>query len=160
MTTNRADDRPRIRYKRQWDRATQDRKKLAARRAARQPLVYFLRCRSFVKIGWTTDPAHRLVSIQSCNPDVVLLAALMRGGEREEAALHRAFQPLYHRAEWFREEGTLAELIGLIQDKQPTDARIEAGDWFLEKFGKTTLLFNEETAQKLDQGLRISNETP
>lgn len=151
MTT----DRPKARYKKPWDRAAQDKKRLADLRARRQPYIYFLRCREFIKIGWTTDINPRLRSVQTSNPDPVTLAAMMCGGALEEVALHRAFQPHAHRAEWFREEGPLAELISLIRDLQPVEARAIAGDWFLKTFGKLILLSEVLAAQNPDQGLRI-----
>ena len=105
-----------------------------------------------MKIGWTTDPTKRLSNMQLANPDKVAIAALMRGGGREEAVLHRAFAALHHRAEWFREEGALAELVGLIGELGAEASRYVAGDWFLKKFGKTDLLYEDQTAQKPDHG--------
>src|SRR5690348_3896500 len=116
-------DRPKLRYKRPWDRASQDKRKRAARLASREPFIYFFACREFVKIGWSTDPAQRLSAVQVSNPDPVTLVALISGGEREEAALHSAFKTLYHRAEWYRAEGRLAELITLISGRSPAPAR-------------------------------------
>lgn len=136
------------RYRKPWDRKTQDRKRRAERLANRRPFIYFFRCRGFLKIGWTTDIEKRLSCVQMCNPDEVVLAALMRGGTREELALHHAFRSLYHRAEWFREEGILVDLVRLIAGAEPSAAREIAGDWFLNQFGRTDLLPVHQTVQK------------
>lgn len=149
---------PQIRYKKPWDRESQDKKKLADRRAMRKPFIYFFRCRTFIKIGWTTDMAHRRRSIQCSNPDEIVLAGVMLGGEREELALHRALRSLYHRGEWFRDQAPLTDLITLISPMRPDEARRAAGDWFLEVFGKTDLLFSPPTAQKPEPAQRINNE--
>jgi hypothetical protein len=143
---------PQIRYKRPWDRATQKKKELRKKRADRAPMIYFFRCGDFVKIGWTTDPEARFACVQVCNPSIISLAALMLGGGREEIFLHRAFKEVLHRGEWFREEGHLAELIKLICDAEPVEARAIAGDWLLEKFGKMDLLIAARFAQKPEPG--------
>jgi hypothetical protein len=143
-----------------WDREIQNRKKLAERRARRGPVIYFFRCRGFIKIGWTTDINQRLASIQTCNPDPVSLAAVIQGGDKQESALHRAFRQHYHRGEWFREEGQLAELIALVVDLPADEARVIAGDWFLATFGKLTLLSYALSHKNLimDDGLACKHE--
>lgn len=109
-------------------------------RAKRTPLVYFMTCQGFVKLGWTTDPYQRLRGSQVGNPHLIELAATMRGGEREERILQREFKELHHRAEWFRNEGALLDLLNAIRDMEPIEARDRVGEWYLSRRGKSCLL--------------------
>lgn len=96
------------------------------RRARRQPFVYFLRCQGFVKIGFTTDPARRLLNCRVGNPFPVEIAAMVFGDEELEAALHSRFRKLRHRDEWFRDEGSLCALVGELAGIEPEEGRWRA----------------------------------
>ncbi|MCC6775605.1 MAG: GIY-YIG nuclease family protein [Hyphomicrobiales bacterium] len=109
-------------------------------RAKRTPLVYFMTCQEFVKLGWTTDPYQRLMGSQVGNPHLIELPAMMRGGEREERILHREFKQYHHRAEWFRNEGDLKDLLDAIRGMEPIEARDHVGEWYLNRRGKSCLL--------------------
>lgn len=96
------------------------------RRALRQPFVYFLRCEGFVKIGFTTEPARRLLNCQVGNPFTVTIAAQVFGDEALETSLHNRFRKLRHRDEWFRDEGDLMVLVDELATMEPEDGRWHA----------------------------------
>jgi hypothetical protein len=78
--------------------------------------VYFVECGDFVKIGWCSgDPIRRLSELQNGNPHRMSLLGTMRGGPREEAALHRRFSELRGRGEWFRKSSALLDLIQAVK---------------------------------------------
>ena len=88
------------------------------------PMVYFIGCNEFVKIGTTTDPSIRLSSMQSCSPYDLAMRALMYGGEEQEGLLHIFFRALRVRGEWFRFEPPLSTLVLAIEDMEPEQAGV------------------------------------
>lgn len=68
-----------------------------------ESLVYFVRVDDapFVKIGHTTDLAHRLFTIQTDHWRPVWLALVMPGGPELERELHGRFADDRHLGEWF-----------------------------------------------------------
>jgi hypothetical protein len=72
--------------------------------ATMRGLVYFIGCKDFVKIGFTTDLTRRLNDLQNCVPFKLKVHAKINGCSiADEKALHRRFEK--HRTEfgeWFR----------------------------------------------------------
>lgn len=64
-----------------------------------------------IKIGFGSDPEHRLQTLQVGNPRPLRLIGAFGGGLREERALHRRFRMLRIAGEWFRPD---VELLGFI----------------------------------------------
>lgn len=69
-----------------------------------------------VKIGVAEDVSARLSALQTGCVDALTLIAQMPGDEQFEADLHRHFAEYAIRGEWFRFEGRLAALIGLLPE--------------------------------------------
>jgi len=63
--------------------------------------VYFLECGDFVKIGYSTDIAGRIETLQPGAPQKLKLIARMPGTMRTERALHEKFSHLRECGEWF-----------------------------------------------------------
>lgn len=77
----------------------------------RYTYVYFIACRSAIKIGYTGKIEQRVTGIQMLSPDPVRAVALLVGGKQLEAALHARFSAYRIHGEWFRNEGALAALL-------------------------------------------------
>ena len=109
--------------------------------ATRTHFIYFLVCEGHVKIGYGRDPLQRCSAAQVGNPFPVELAGIATGGEREERALHHAFRDLHVRAEWFRLDGHLAEIVNKVREiNEPHSARAWLGDYMLSLNGSFTLI--------------------
>jgi hypothetical protein len=67
-----------------------------------------------VKVGFAKDPTIRFSKIQSDSPTRLILAAVEDGGEEVEALRHTQFAHLRARAEWFHNQGELAEHIATL----------------------------------------------
>lgn len=78
------------------------------------PMVYFIQCNNGpIKVGWTEKPPeYRLTNLQSCNPyELTLLGVIPKASLDVEAQLHRYFDHLRIRREWFRPEPFLLDYI-------------------------------------------------
>ena len=85
------------------------------------PLVYFIRCGQYVKIGYSKDPDVRLKQIRSGldaalippNLDIgpAELVTTENGGLTRERELHTKFSHLRHTGEWFTEAPELTDYI-------------------------------------------------
>jgi hypothetical protein len=79
-----------------------------------EPSIYFIRSghRGPIKIGWVeAGVTVRLWSMQVGNPEKLLLLGFMPGTRDDELALHRRFQRLHIRGEWFRADRELLDFI-------------------------------------------------
>lgn len=78
-------------------------------------MVYFLHSNAMnaVKIGWTENIRTRERSIRAANPEDLVLLATIEGGRSLEKELHKKFEHLRIRGEWFR---CNAELMIHIDD--------------------------------------------
>lgn len=69
--------------------------------------VYFIECGPFLKIGWSTHIAARLLELQRANPEAISLVGAIPlssvQATRLERVLHKHFAPHRHRHEWFRD---------------------------------------------------------
>lgn len=71
-------------------------------------MIYFIKNRTFVKIGYTSNLNRRLNELQIGSPKQLKLIGLMEGDYQTEAGLHEAFKK--HRVkntEWFAMKGEL-----------------------------------------------------
>jgi hypothetical protein len=78
---------------------------------AADPVVYFIRSRDMVKIGFTGNITKRLSSMRTASADELTLLYTMPGGTQMERRLHKTFAHLRVSGEWFRLEGPLAEFL-------------------------------------------------
>lgn len=76
--------------------------------------------RAVVKIGYSGDHEGRMASLQTSTPDKMRLIALIPGSRSVEAALHKRFREYRLSGEWFRLEGTLAEYVAELKDRDET----------------------------------------
>lgn len=74
--------------------------------------VYFAQVATgHIKIGTTTNVAHRLAALQHAHAEPVLMLAIMPGGHAHEALLHQIFDRDRDSGEWFSPS---AELMALV----------------------------------------------
>lgn len=64
-----------------------------------------------IKIGFSTNPARRVESIQSVNPNMMKVLGTLPGSERMERELHKRFKRLRRHGEWFAPEEELLTYI-------------------------------------------------
>jgi len=74
-------------------------------------VVYFARCREFVKIGFATDIDRRWQVMQTDNPYGVSILFTFHGSRVDEEWMHKVFARYHHCREWFRLEGNLKDHI-------------------------------------------------
>lgn len=77
--------------------------------------VYFIGFNIWVKIGFSSQIWDRLEKLD-CMPEPVTLLALIPGGRGLERRLHDRFLKYHTNAEWFTNEGGLAEHIQTLRD--------------------------------------------
>lgn len=65
----------------------------------------------FAKIGYTRAPKARLERLQTGCPHELKIAALIPAGPDDEKRLHRRFNRLHLRGEWFRMDQSIQQLI-------------------------------------------------
>jgi hypothetical protein len=73
--------------------------------------VYFVRGGDFVKIGWSKNPDRRAEQLRTGCPFKTTVIGRLAGTKDDEAALHRAFDWLRTKGEWFRASRPL--LVGV-----------------------------------------------
>jgi Meiotically up-regulated gene 113 len=65
-------------------------------------LVYFARCQSLIKIGFTKDLANRVRDMQCGNPNEIVVIATIRDTHRKaETHFHKTFARYRKSKEWF-----------------------------------------------------------
>ncbi len=81
--------------------------------------VYFVATHDgqFIKIGWATNVAKRLATLNTAQAKPLKLLAKIRTRFAEEAHLHRKFAHLNVRGEWFRAE---PELLAFARSRPKT----------------------------------------
>lgn len=77
----------------------------------RNPVVYFVRCGDFIKIGRTDCLPLRLKDMGTVNPYPLTVIHTVPGNRRTEIEFHTTFAAHRHRGEWFRLEGALEEFL-------------------------------------------------
>lgn len=79
------------------------------------PVVYFIRCGEFVKIGFASNVKSRIGGIKTSTPYEVELLRAVPGTVEDERAFHARFSAHHHTREWFRLEGALAEWLEVME---------------------------------------------
>lgn len=79
--------------------------------------VYFLKCNEFVKIGMTGNLLTRLQNFKTNNPLQMEIIGLFNGGRKEEAILHKKFEHLSLRNEWFLYNQEIAQYCSDFEAK-------------------------------------------
>jgi hypothetical protein len=81
---------------------------------SRPQLVYFVKpvgMEGPIKIGCSTWPEGRILSLATWSPFPLELIGAVPGNYRDEAFLHRCFADLHTHREWFRTSPALREAI-------------------------------------------------
>jgi hypothetical protein len=73
--------------------------------------VYFISCRNFVKVGYSSTPDWRIDQIKTGNPYAVSIIGVLPGDIQHEAQLHRALHKRRHRHEWFNMNDDFEHII-------------------------------------------------
>ena len=83
------------------------------RRPYDENIVYFIRGvrGGPIKIGHAANPVERLRAMQAGSPVKLQIIAIIEGGVRREAELHRQFAYLHAHNEWFRSSKELLQWI-------------------------------------------------
>jgi hypothetical protein len=88
--------------------------------------VYFMQAgEGPIKIGFTTNPTGRLAGLQTGSPDTLTMRLVVHGDEELEASLHKRFEALHIRGEWFRAGPELLDLIAHPDKYDLTPSTIE-----------------------------------
>lgn len=77
-----------------------------------------------IKIGQSTDPEKRLISVQNGNPVKLQLTRVVPGIEADERWLHDLFQDFRLNGEWFKPHPLIARIADAIPDKSLADEPI------------------------------------
>lgn len=90
-----------------------------------QVFVYFIQCNGRqgpIKIGRASNPPARRDDLQTSNPYPLVLLGYISGGARTEKALHKEFDEVRVRGEWFRWSAQLeARMHQLLQQSAVPD---------------------------------------
>jgi len=90
----------------------------------RKGAIYVVCGGSFVKIGYSTNVAERLASLQTASPTKLELLATFPGSPRDERQLHERFAGLHSTGEWFRKT---PELLAFIEQQKRIKERATRG---------------------------------
>lgn len=75
--------------------------------------LYFIEAinTGYIKIGRSANPMQRLAQLSTGSPNDLVLLGKISGGAALEAELHRRFESLRCKGEWFRTSGELKQFI-------------------------------------------------
>jgi hypothetical protein len=82
-----------------------------------EPVIYFVECAGFIKIGWSTNWRSRLNNIQISNPLPIKVLLVIGRPEIFEKTMHRQFSKFRYRGEWFRDCQEIREYIESRKDE-------------------------------------------
>jgi hypothetical protein len=87
----------------------------------RGTVIYFIhdRISRAVKIGVSNNPADRLGTLQTGNPNRMELLGHIRGDERDEARLHQQFAEYKVGGEWFKDDQHVMDTIQKLLEPVP-----------------------------------------
>lgn len=63
--------------------------------------VYFLKCQSFIKVGYSSTPTERATKLNGSLPFDIELVGFIYGGTDLERSLHVLWKDHRHKGEWF-----------------------------------------------------------
>ena len=87
-------------------------------RVVSQGWVYFIRAQGtgYIKIGFSqSHPNKRLRALQTGSADTLELLAFIAGDQAKERELHRRFEHLRIRGEWFHDEQDLSLFVDILR---------------------------------------------
>lgn len=74
-------------------------------------MVYFIECSGYIKIGYSYAPDLRFRNLCGSTPHEMRLLGASCGTLRFERKLHKQFEHLRHKGEWYRKGPDLLKLI-------------------------------------------------
>lgn len=77
--------------------------------------VYFMAMGDFIKIGFSGSPEHRVKSFAIGNPYDIDILLKIPGSLEVEGEMHRRFDHIRHRGEWFQRTDGLVAYIGWLK---------------------------------------------
>jgi hypothetical protein len=87
-------------------------------------MIYFVKQEDYVKIGYASNPAKRISSLQVNIPVKLVVLLIIDGGIKDEQLLHKKFLNNAKRGEWFY---ISPEIEKFIQENLDHDRRYEFG---------------------------------
>lgn len=85
------------------------------RRPSPQPgYVYFLRLPSGIKIGFSTNPWSRILSLKGAFAEPILSVVAAHGNDRDEKKLHEKFATYRKAGEWFRPSRAIKDAMARV----------------------------------------------
>ena len=96
--------------------------------AERQGMIYFVRTRKAIKIGYATDLKKRLTQLQVGNSNPLKVMLTVPGSKEDEALLHHLLREHRIRGEWFKPDVFVMVVIGMIE----TRGKVEGFREYLE----------------------------
>ena len=75
--------------------------------------LYFIEAKNtgYIKIGRSVNPQQRLAQLSTGSPVELIILGTISGGSNLEAELHRRFETLREKGEWFKANGELRDFI-------------------------------------------------
>lgn len=85
--------------------------------------IYFIQgqCGGAIKIGYSLSPSARLRTLQTGYPDTLRILLLIPGNESTEQMLHRQFEEMRLKGEWFRPDKRLTDKIKELKIKYDSE---------------------------------------
>lgn len=77
----------------------------------KESVIYFVKVRDFIKIGWTTNWPRRLSELQISNPESVQILLIIGRPKVYEKTLHGRFAEHRTRGEWFNDHPDIRTYI-------------------------------------------------
>lgn len=82
------------------------------------PVVYFIRCGEFIKIGYSSKLRERVSNIATSTPHKVELLGAISGGQKMERDMHKRFARCRHSREWFKPDAAMeVEIVNLCRKR-------------------------------------------
>lgn len=78
-------------------------------------VIYFIRTRKAIKIGYATDLKKRLTQLQVGNSNPLKVMLTVPGTKEDEALLHHLLREHRIRGEWFKPSPFVTWMIGLTE---------------------------------------------
>jgi hypothetical protein len=89
--------------------------------------VYFIYDSKYIKIGFTNNLTARKKSLQTSNPNKLIVLGYIFGNKFTEQELHKTFKQYHVHGEWFRPE---QDLLDYINNNNELEVYI---DWLQDK---------------------------
>lgn len=80
-------------------------------------MIYFIRAKKFLKIGYSKDPIKRISELQTGNPVKLKLIGVLPGTYETEKMIHRVLSKFRVEGEWFKVQGKVESLVHAFSDK-------------------------------------------